>query len=79
MKNCEYPTATKNIRCLIGQADMLRRKGRLLKAAKILKKADALIIGALRSSPGNKILLAMKTKQEKCWNKIIDTMARSRL
>ena len=79
MKNCEYSTATKNIRCLIGQADMLRRKGRLLKAAKILKKADALIIGALRSSPGNKILLAMKTKQEKCWNKIIDTMARNRL
>ena len=79
MKNCEYPTTAKNIRCLIGQADMLRRKGRLLKAVKILKRADALLSGTLKSKPENKILLAMKTKQEKCWNKIIDTMARNRL
>ncbi|MBW6480021.1 MAG: hypothetical protein K0B37_11375 [Bacteroidales bacterium] len=77
MKNCDSPTTIRTIRCLIGQADMLRRKGRLLKAAKILKKADTLIKAALKCTPENKILLAMKTKQEKCWNKIIDTMARN--
>ena len=64
---------------MIGQADILRRKGKLLKAAKNLKKADTLINVALKNTPGNKILLTMKTKHEKCWNKIIDTMARSRL
>ncbi|TVQ85011.1 MAG: hypothetical protein EA393_13970 [Bacteroidetes bacterium] len=79
MKNSEYPTAIKTIRCLIGQADILRQKGKLLKAAKILKKTDILIKAALKSTPENKILLTMKTKHEKCWNKTIDTIARSKL
>jgi len=79
MKNYVSPTAIKAIRCLIGQADILRQMGKLLKAAKILKIADTLLKSALKSTPENKILLAMKTKQEKCWNKIIDTMARSTL
>jgi len=64
---------------LIGRADLLRQKGSLIKAAKILKRADTLILTELRDKPGNKILLAMKNKQEKCWNKIIDRMARSKL
>ena len=77
MKNCEPPPSIKTIRCLIGQADMLRQMGRLIKAAKILKKADVLIKSALKNTPGNRKLLTMKNKHEKCWNKIIDTMARS--
>jgi hypothetical protein len=76
MKNCSFPTAFKTIRCLIGQADMLRRKGRLIRAAKILKRADGLIKSAIKTAPEDKILLSIKTKHEKCWNKVIDNMAK---
>jgi len=77
MKNCDSPSAIRIIRCLIGQAGQLLQKGKLLKAAMNSEKASALLTAELKKAPKNKTLLEMKIKNEKCWNKIIDAMAKS--
>lgn len=77
MKNCDPLPAIKTIGCLIGQADLLHREGKLLKAAEIHKRADVILKSALKTAPGNKKLIVMKCKHEQGWNKIINSMAHS--
>jgi hypothetical protein len=77
MKRCDSPSTIRIIRCLIGQAEQLLQSGKLLKAAMNSKKATALLTAALKNAPKKKSLLKIKLENEKCWNKIIDAMAKS--
>ncbi len=77
MKNGDFYSEKNSIRCMIQHAEMFCMRGKLVKAARILEKAKALILMGMEIRPGDTTLDLLKTRHEKCWNKIIESMAKN--